>query len=542
MKTFKGIGIAPGFSLAKVRVVKRPVLDLSEKSHLSVDQEKALLASAVQLAQEQIKNLRQVTLETSGQDKAAIFDAHLEILSDPEFHDQVNQLLELNHTARFSVNTVAHTFIKMFEALDDAYMRERAQDVADISRRVLTLLCGFKPFDPPSIRTEVILLADEFFPSEVALFNSKYIKGVITEKGGVTSHSAILLKNLEIPSVFGIKNILNSVEDDQLVFLNGVEGFFVGVDSQDQKTIESYQAQIATWTYEKEQLSQLKEIPTETKSGQSITLLTNLSSLLDIPAAKLAGAEGVGLFRTEFLYLERTQAPTESEQFEIYKKLLSEFPQGKVVIRTMDVGGDKAVEYLGIDKEENPFLGLRGLRYCLVHQEVFRTQLRAMLRASVFGNLYIMFPMVSDVSEMIQARRILQEEKEKLITKGESVSNNYKIGMMVEVPSAAILIEDFAPYVDFYSVGTNDLTQYLLAADRMNPQVNQLCDHSHPAVKTVVSQIIQKGRKHNKVVSICGEMAGDPKLTDFLIENGLTEFSMSRSQLLLVKKKIVEHA
>ncbi|TGV30581.1 phosphoenolpyruvate--protein phosphotransferase, partial [Mesorhizobium sp. M00.F.Ca.ET.186.01.1.1] len=426
--------------------------------------------------------------------------------------------------------------IGLFEQMDNDYMRERAADIRDVTKRVLAYLLGVNFFQPSSLTEEVIIVAEDLTPSDTAQLNRQFVKGFVTDIGGRTSHSAIMARSMEIPAVVGTQNITSAVQTSTLMIVDGHEGVVI-IDPSEEE-VAHYTRKQAEDAEQKAELAKLVHNQTVTADQHHVELAANIGSPADVAGALANGAEGVGLFRTEFLYMGRDDFPTEEEQYVAYKQVLTSMGDKPVVIRTLDIGGDKHLSYLDMPEEMNPFLGYRAIRLCLDRQELFRTQLRALLRAGVHGNLKIMFPMIATLEEFRQAKAILEEEKHALQNSGAAVSDRLEVGIMIEIPAAAMMADVFAREVDFFSIGTNDLIQYTMAADRMNERVAYLYQPYHPAVLRLLRNVIQAGHKEGKWVGMCGEMAGDPVAVPILLGLGLDEFSMSASSILPARKQL----
>lgn len=527
----EGIAASAGIAIARAFLLKSPDFHIERKTIGSAKREMVRLAAALEEAKQELESVKQRAQAKLGEDKAAIFAAHLLVLQDPEFIGPIqNKIREENINVEFAVREVANMYIGMFEQLDNEYMKERAADIRDVTQRLLAHLLGVKLADLQAISEEVIIVAEDVTPSDTAQMDTRYVKGFATDIGGRTSHSAIMARSLEIPAVVGTKQVTEAVEPNMWIVVDGLDGNVIINPTDEEleayrKKQAQYEAQRATW-------AKLVNEKTVTADGVRIELAANIGTPEDIESVLKNGAEGIGLYRTEFLYMGRTQIPSEEEQYNAYKTVLEKMDGKPVVIRTLDIGGDKELPYLNMPKELNPFLGFRAIRLCLEMQDMFRVQLRALLRASMFGNLKIMFPMIATLEEFRQAKQIVEEEKAKLIAEGISVAGRIEIGIMVEVPATALLADVFAKEVDFFSIGTNDLIQYTMAADRMNEKVSYLYQSYHPALLRLIDMVIQAAHKEGKWAGMCGEMAGDPVAIPLLLGLGLDEFSMSASSIL----------
>ncbi|WP_349408066.1 phosphoenolpyruvate--protein phosphotransferase [Pseudalkalibacillus sp. SCS-8] len=544
-KRITGIGASAGIAIAKAFKLENPVLDVEKKKIENPADEVERFDAAIAKSKEELEAIKTHAEKELGEDKAAIFAAHLLVLQDPELIDNVKgKINEENVNAESALDDVTSMFISMFENMDNEYMKERAADIRDVRKRILAHLMGIEFKTPSMITDEVIILADDLTPSDTAQLNRKFVKGFATDIGGRTSHSAIMARSMEIPSVVGTKTITESVDNGTMIIIDGIDGEVIIDPTEDE--LAKYVRKQERYEEQKKEWAKLVNERTVTADEVHVELAANIGTPKDLPGVLNNGAEGIGLYRTEFLYMNRDQLPTEEEQFEAYKEVLSKMEGKPVVIRTLDVGGDKELPYLDLPKELNPFLGYRAIRLCLDQQDIFRTQLRALLRASSYGNLKIMFPMIATLQEFLQAKEILLDEKAKLVEQGTDVSDEIEIGMMVEIPSTAVMADIFAKEVDFFSIGTNDLIQYTMAADRMNEQVSYLYQPYNPAILRLVKNVIDAAHKEGKWAGMCGEMAGDEIAIPILLGLGLDEFSMSatsvlpaRSQLLQLEKETI---
>jgi phosphotransferase system enzyme I (PtsI) len=532
-----GKSASPGISIARTLVIKSEEIKI-EQDHVSdAAMELSRFMKAVEQSAEQIKALQTKTLTKLGQDKAQIFEAHLMLLQDPELIEAVESKIQHNKLkSTKALNEVADSFIAIFEAMDQEYLRERVLDIKDVTSRIQRNLLGLKSIDLSSLSEPVIIVANDVTPSQMATLDLHFVEGIITEIGGKTSHTAIMARTLEVPAVVGLKQATNLMSDGDLIILDAEAGEVFTNPNSD--TLRIYQAKKQELLKNKELLKKFTTLASKTLDMHEVFLEANIGTPMDLESVLRNGAQGIGLFRTEFIYMDRSVAPNENEQFEIYRQVLERMENKPVVIRTLDVGGDKNIPYLHIPKEENPFLGLRALRYCLKHQDLFKAQLRALLRASIFGNLHIMFPMVSNLEEVLVAKKILSETKNELENQGHKISTSVKVGIMIEIPSAALMANILAKHVDFFSIGTNDLIQYMCAVDRLNEQVHELYDPYNPGVLRLIAQVIHAGNAAGIEVGMCGEMASNELLTELLLGLGLTHFSMAPSSILKIRKKI----
>ena len=537
MLKLKGIAASQGISFAKAYVFVEPDLTVKEVKIEDVAAEIKRFEDAIEASKKELTIIKENALASLGADKAAVFEAHLLILDDPEFMGTVKTDIESKViNAEYAFKETSDMFISMFEAMDNEYMKERAADIRDVSKRILAHLLGVDLPNPSLIDEEVIVIAEDLTPSDTAQLNKKYVKGFATNIGGRTSHSAIMARSLEIPAVVGTSSITEDVKNGDSLILDGLDG--VVLVNPDEATTAEYKEKHAKFEAQKAEWAKLVTEKSVTKDGHEVILAANIGTPADLEGVKNNGGEAVGLYRTEFLYMGRDQLPTEDEQFEAYKAVLEGMGDKPVVVRTLDIGGDKELPYLDLPKEMNPFLGFRAIRLCLEEKDLFRTQLRALLRASVYGKLCVMFPMIATVQEFRAAKALFLEEKEKLVAEGVAVSNDIELGIMVEIPSTAVIADIFAKEVDFFSIGTNDLIQYTMAADRMSEKVSYLYQPYNPAILRLVKNVIEASHKEGKWTGMCGEMAGDSLAIPLLLGMGLDEFSMSATSILQARSQI----
>lgn len=537
-ETLKGIAASDGVAVAPAYLLVEPDLSFEKTSVSDVDAEVARFDKAVSESQSELENIRKTAAESLGEEEAQVFDAHLMFLSDPEFTGQIkNEIKNSKINSEAALDTVAQNFITIFENMtDNAYMQERAADVRDVSKRLMAHLLGKELPNLATIDHEVVLVAEDLTPSDTAQLNKKYVKGFVTDLGGRTAHSAIMARSLEIPAVVGTEKITSSIKNGQMLIADGLDGVAIIDPTEDQ--VKEYQDKGAAFAKQKAEWRKLKDEPSVTADGKHFTIAANIGTPDDLDGVLENGAEAVGLFRTEFLYMNSSDFPTEEDQFEAYKKVLEGMKGKQVIIRTMDIGGDKHLDYWDLPQEMNPFLGIRAIRLSLKNENIFRTQLRALLRASAYGKLGIMFPMIGTLDELHQAKAILNEEKEKLVKEGIKVGDDLQVGMMIEVPAAAVLADQFAKEVDFFSIGTNDLIQYTMAADRGNENVSYLYQPYNPSVLRLIKHTIDSAHEAGIWCGMCGEAAGDSVMFPILLSMGLDEYSMSATSILRIRSEM----
>ena len=533
----KGIAASNGIAIAKAFKLIEPELTVVKATISDVEAEINLYKEALVKTTEELQKIKVKAAQNLSEEEAAVFDAHINMANDPELLSQTTDKIKSESVnAAYAFDEVSNMFIMMFESMDNEYFRERAADIKDIKKRILAHLLGVKVNDPSTIDEQVVIIAEDLTPSDTAQLDRNFVKGFATNIGGRTSHSAIMARSLEIPAVVGTKTILEDVKDGDMIILDGLEGNVIVNPTAEQvahyeEVAKQYEAQKAEW-------AKLKNEKTVSKDGQHVELAANIGTPKDVEGVLANGGEAVGLYRTEFLYMGRDNFPTEEEQFEAYKAVLEAMGDKPVVVRTLDIGGDKELPYLHLPKEMNPFLGYRAIRLCLDDTDLFRTQLRALLRASAYGKLRVMFPMIATLNEFRSAKALLLKEKAKLVAEGVTVSEEIEVGMMVEIPSAAVLADQFAKEVDFFSIGTNDLIQYTMAADRMNEKVSYLYQPYNPSILRLVKMVIDAAHKEGKWTGMCGEMAGDQTAIPLLLGLGLDEFSMSATSILPARSLI----
>ena len=536
--TLQGIAASDGIAIAKVYTLTEPDLTVTKVTVEDSEKEVSRLDDALAASIKDVELIKETALKNLGEEEAQVFDAHLMVLSDPELIGQVKDSITSNKVnAESALKEVTDMFISIFAGMEDnPYMQERAADIRDVSKRVLAHLLGVKIPSPATIKDEVIIVAADLTPSDTAQLNRQYVKAFVTDIGGRTSHSAIMARSLEIPAIVGTKEVTSTAKDGDIIIVDGLTGDVFLNPSEE--VIAEYRAKAEAFAAQQAEWEKLKDSKTYTKDGHQVELAANIGTPKDLEGVVNNGAEGVGLYRTEFLYMDSHEMPTEEDQFEAYKAVLEGMNGKPVVVRTMDIGGDKELPYLPLPHEMNPFLGYRAIRISLNEPEMFRTQLRALLRASVYGKLRIMFPMIATLNDFRGAKALLEEEKAKLIAEGVAVSNDIQVGIMIEIPAAAVLAHQFAKEVDFFSIGTNDLIQYTMAADRMNERVSYLYQPYNPSILTLIKHVIDSAHKEGKWAGMCGEMAGDQTAVPLLVGLGLDEFSMSASSVLKTRSLI----
>ena len=498
-----------------------------------VEEEIGKFAAAMAATLKQLDTIRQKALEEMGPEEAAIFEAHMQIAQDPSLSDGIKSLVESSHTNVVAATAqTIETFANIFLGMEDAYMRERGADIKDIGDRLMCNMLGMNPRGLSHISGEVILVAQDLAPSDTASLDKNVVKGIVTAAGGPTSHAAIMARTLEIPAVMGVGDIESFVDGDKAVVL-GTDGI-VEINPSDADWAE-YTNQAGAFQEELKRLRESANLEATTTDGHYVELFGNIGKAKDAKNALTMGAQGIGLYRTEFLYMENDELPAEDVQFEEYKKVAQDMKGKPVIIRTMDIGGDKELKCLDLPSEMNPFLGYRAIRISLNRPDIFKVQLRALLRASAFGDIHIMYPMIASVEEVKQANAMLDECKEELTAEGKEFNKDIKVGIMIEVPAAAVISPILAKYVDFFSIGTNDLCQYTLAVDRMNEAIGSLYQPLHPGVLRLIKHVIDASHEQGKFTGMCGELASDPVATMILLGLGLDEFSMTASSIPLIK-------
>ncbi len=539
---FKGTNASAGIGIGKAAIIKETELVIRPEKVIDgaaeVERFKGALAETIA----QTEALAADLATRVGEKEAEIMQGHLMLLMDPMLTNEIeNAITGDNVCSEFAIETVCTMYADMFASMDDELMQQRATDMRDIKVRLQQVLQGVKPVDIAALPAGSVIVAKDLTPSMTAGINPANVAGIVTEMGGRTSHSAILARALEIPAVVAVPGILDQVEDGAEMVVDGSEGVVLVAPSEEEKA--EYTAKRDQFLKEKKELEQYIGKPTVTKDGVEIELVANIGNPDDVEKVLQYDGEGVGLFRTEFLFMDRTAMPTEEEQFEAYKKVAIAMNGKPVIIRTLDIGGDKEIPYMGLQKDENPFLGYRAIRFCLDRKDdVYRPQLRALLRASAFGQIKIMIPMVTCIEEIREAKALIEEVKKELDEKGIAYNKDIKVGIMVETAAASLMADVFAKEVDFFSIGTNDLTQYTMSVDRGNEKVSYLYSTFNPAVLRSIRNIIKCGREAGIMVGMCGEAASDPLMIPLLLAFGLNEFSMSSSAILKARKMITGYS
>lgn len=537
MKKYTGKGVYGGVAIGKISVFKRQEAEVRRVKVDDTEAEKARLEKAKEQSVNQLQTIYDKALKEVGEANAQIFEIHMMMIEDEDYNESINNIIESQSVnAEYAVAVTSDNFAAMFGAMEDSYMKARAADVKDISNRIINNLLS----NDSSSETgdeKVIVCADDLAPSETVLLDKDKVLGFVTAFGSSNSHTAILARNMNIPAIIGVgSDFLNEIKNGDDAIADGFTGeFFVEPDSETAELLSKKQRE----DEEKRRfLHNLKGKENVTLDGKKINIYANIGSVDNIGAVLLNDAGGIGLFRSEFLYLENSDYPTEEQQFTAYKKVLESMAGKKVIIRTLDIGADKQVDYFNLEKEENPALGCRAIRICLTRPEIFKTQLRALYRASVYGNLGIMFPMITSVGELTEILGICDEVKKGLKEQGIEYSDSIELGIMIETPAAAIISDKLAPMVDFFSVGTNDLTQYTLACDRQNPNIERFCDTHHEAVLRLIEMSAENAHKHGAWIGICGELGADTELTETFLRMGIDELSVSPGFVLKVRDKV----
>lgn len=537
MTEFQGKGVFGAVAIGKISVFEKQEVKVKRCHITDTENEKARIEQAKEQAKEQLQQIYEKALKEVGETNAQIFEIHMMMIDDEDYNDSINNIIESqNVNAEYAVAVTADNFAEMFASMDDSYMQARASDVKDISERLIKNLSSGNQ-ETNKTDDKVIICASDLAPSETVSLNKEKVLAFVTANGSSNSHTAILARNMNIPAVIGVgEKFLEEIKNGETAIVDGFTGkVYIDPDSE---TLEAMQKKQKQDTEKKELLQKLKGKENITLDGTRINIYANIGGVDNIGAVLLNDAGGIGLFRSEFLYLENSDYPTEEQQFQAYKKVLESMAGKKVIIRTLDIGADKQVDYFHLEKEDNPALGYRAIRICLTRPEIFKTQLRALYRASAFGNLGIMFPMITSVKELERIKEICEEVKNELRAEDVEYSENTEIGIMIETPAAAIISDRLAPMVDFFSVGTNDLTQYTLACDRQNPRLEEFCDTHHEAILRLIRMSAENAHKNGAWIGICGELAGDTTLTEEFLRMGIDELSVSPAFVLKVRDTV----
>lgn len=537
MLKYQGKGVYGAVALGKVSVFNRQAISVKREKIHDTEAELKRLENAKSMAIKQLKEIYEKALREVGEDNAAIFEIHMMMVEDEDYNDAITEMITTqNVNAEYAVAVIGDNFAEMFSAMDDSYMKARASDVGDISNRIINCLTNNSDLNQKSDEP-VIICADDLAPSETVSLDKDKVLAFVTAHGSSNSHTAILARNMNIPAIIGVgEEFLSAVKNGDMAVVNGFTGEFI-LDP-DEETIKFAEKKCAEEIEKKELLQKLKGKENVTLDGKKINIFANIGSVDNIGAVLLNDAGGIGLFRSEFLYLENSDYPSEEEQFRIYKRVLESMAGKKVIIRTLDIGADKQCDYFNLKKEDNPALGVRAIRLCLDRPEIFKTQLRALFRASAFGNLGIMFPMIANVWEVKEVIDICNSVKAELKADGIEYSEETELGIMIETPAAALISDKLAQLVDFFSVGTNDLTQYTLACDRQNPDIERFCDTHHEAVLKLIEIATDNAHKYGKWIGICGELAADTTLTETFLRMGIDELSVSPAFVLKVRDTV----
>lgn len=536
MKVYEGKSVFYGIAIGKVRLFKKEKRNIVRIHVDDVEAEVARKEKAVEETGAQLQALYDKALQEVGEVGAAIFEVHQVMLQDPDYQEAIENVIRTQEVnTEYAVAMTADNFANMFETMDDDYMKARAADVRDISERLIAVLAEEK-IDYSSENEKEIIVAEDLSPSETVQMDKTKVQSFVTRLGSSNSHTAILARTMNIPALIGIE--YEEAMDGKMAIVDGFRGVFIV--EPDEATLKQYEEKMAEEKGKQELLLTLKGKESVTKSGRQIKLYANIGGISDLQFVLQNDAAGIGLFRSEFLYLEKSDYPTEEEQFQVYKSVAETMAGKKVIIRTLDIGADKQIDYFDLKKEENPAMGFRAIRICLKRPEIFKTQLRALYRASVYGNIAIMFPMITSVWEIKKIKEIVAEVKQELDGAGISYQD-VELGVMIETPAAVMCSEELAKEVDFFSIGTNDLTQYTLAVDRQNGELDDFYDAHHPAVLKMIQMVIENGHKQGVWVGICGELGADTTLTDTFLDMGIDELSVSPSCVLPIRKIIRQH-
>lgn len=537
MTRFEGKGVYGAYAVGKVSVFKSQDIQVKREKVDNISSEMERLEAAKAAAVEQLNEIYEKALKEVGETNAQIFEVHMMMIEDEDYNDAISGMIESQHVnAEYAVAVTADNFAEMFASMDDSYMQARAADIRDISNRIIACLTNSSSNEAVSDE-KMIICAKDLAPSETVSLDKDKVLAFVTAYGSSNSHTAILARNMNIPAIIGVgEEFLEKIQDGDMAVVNGFTGEFIL--HPDSETIAAVEKKREEELEKKNLLQKLKGKENITIDGTKINIYANIGSVDNIGAVLVNDAEGIGLFRSEFIYLENSDYPSEEEQFRVYKRVLESMAGKKVIIRTLDIGADKQADYFNLDKEENPALGLRAIRLCLARPEIFRTQLKALYRASVYGKLGIMFPMIASVSELEEILTLCDEVKKELTGDGIGYSDEIEIGIMIETPAAAIISDKLAPMVDFFSVGTNDLTQYTLACDRQNPNIERFCDTHHEAVLRLIEMSAKNAHANGAWIGICGELAADTTLTETFLRMGIDELSVSPSFVLKVRDAV----
>ena len=538
MKTLKGIGVSPGYAVGKAIVIKEARIDINSSAYSTAEEEMKKFQNAVSVYTKKTRELIDSLTKSVGKENADILNGHIVMLNDPFMLSQINDSIQGGKTAAQATDAVCNSLYDMFAAVDDEMMKQRASDILDIKTSIIGILCGENGVAIEDVPKGSVLIAKDFTPSMTSRINRENVYAIIAEVGSVTSHSAILARAIDIPAVLSVKDASELIKDGDLLAIDGSKGKILF--DPDQETVQKYENARQSYFEEKASLAEYFSRETVTKSGVKKAVYGNIGKPEDAEAVIHNGGEGIGLFRTEFLFMDRPSLPTEEEQFEAYSTVAKAMGTKEVIIRTLDIGGDKAVPYLEIPKEDNPFLGYRAIRYCLDNPDIFKIQLRAILRAAYFGNIKIMLPLITDTEEVLSAKALIAECEEELQREGALFKENIPLGVMIETPAAVLIADELAKIADFFSIGTNDLTGYVMAVDRGNGKVSGLYSVQKPAVLKAIEMTIKSAKNAGIPVGMCGESAADSELIPKLVEWGLDEFSVTPNSILRTRKEICE--
>ena len=538
MKTLKGIGVSPGYAVGKAIVIKEARIDINSSAYSTAEEEMKKFQNAVSVYTKKTRELIDSLTKSVGKENADILNGHIVMLNDPFMLSQINDSIQGGKTAAQATDAVCNSLYDMFAAVDDEMMKQRASDILDIKTSIIGILCGENGVDIEDVPKGSVLIAKDFTPSMTSRINRENVYAIIAEVGSVTSHSAILARAIDIPAVLSVKNASELIKDGDLLAIDGSKGKILF--DPDQETVQKYENARQSYFEEKASLAEYFSRETVTKNGVKKAVYGNIGKPEDAEAVIQNGGEGIGLFRTEFLFMDRPSLPTEEEQFEAYSTVAKAMGTKEVIIRTLDIGGDKAVPYLEIPKEDNPFLGYRAIRYCLDNPDIFKIQLRAILRAAYFGNIKIMLPLITDTEEVLSAKALIAECEKELESEGVLFKKGIPLGVMIETPAAVLIADELAKIADFFSIGTNDLTGYVMAVDRGNGKVSGLYSVQKSAVLKAIEMTVKSAKSVGIPVGMCGESAADSELIPKLVEWGLDEFSVTPNSILRTRKEICE--